>query len=247
MPQLQKFSNYILSQLPPDEIDRVATSLEAIDLPRGFEIAAFDQRIEHVYFLEGGIGSIIAVSPNGQKLEAGMFGMEAFAPLPPAAGFDHSLHEVLVQSPGRGYRIEIEMFWNLMQQCSIFRDLLVKAAYRIATQVSYTALSNAVHQVDERLARWLLMCHDRVAGDQLFLTHDYISLLLAVRRPSVTTALHVLEGSGFIKNERRMITVVDRQAMEEFARDAYGTPEKTIRKLPTRERRKPISSVPLPQ
>lgn len=98
-------------------------------------------------------------------------------------------------------------------------------------QTSYTALSNAVHPVDERLARWLLMCHDRVDGDELALTHEFLSLMLAVRRPSVTTALHVLEGNRFITAERGYITIRDRRRLEEFAGDAYGRPEAEYKRL----------------
>jgi CRP-like cAMP-binding protein len=85
--------------------------------------------------------------------------------------------------------------------------------------------------VNERLARWILMCHDRISGDELSLTHEYISVMLAVRRPSVTTALHVLEGNGFIRSTRGIVTIRNRTALEEFARDAYGRPEEEYRRL----------------
>lgn len=97
-------------------------------------------------------------------------------------------------------------------------------------QTSYTALSNAVHPIAERLARWLLMSDDRLDGD-LPLTHEFLSIMLAVRRPSVTTALHVLEGNGFIRAARGSIVVRDRAALEEFAGDAYGVPEAEYERL----------------
>lgn len=86
-------------------------------------------------------------------------------------------------------------------------------------------MSNAVHQVDERLARWLMMAHDRLRQNEFEITHDYMAVMLAVRRPSVTTALHVLEGNRFIRAERGSIIMRDRAAMAEFCRDAYGQPE----------------------
>jgi CRP-like cAMP-binding protein len=85
--------------------------------------------------------------------------------------------------------------------------------------------------VSERLARWLLMCHDRVQGNEIELTHEFLSLMLAVRRPSITTSLHILEGNGFIKAERGNITIRNRAALEEFAHDAYGKPEMAYRRL----------------
>lgn len=92
-------------------------------------------------------------------------------------------------------------------------------------------MSNAVHPIDERLARWLLMCHDRTIGNEMALTHEFLSIMLAVRRPSVTTALHVLEGNGFIQAERGYITVRDRHGLEDFARDSYGRPDAEYRRL----------------
>lgn len=112
-----------------------------------------------------------------------------------------------------------------MPNCGAFSDLLHRSAHNLGTQVSYTALTNAVHHVDERLGRWLLMCHDRLREDEFQITHDFMALMLAVRRPSVTTSLHVLEGNRFIRAERSRITIRNRRALEEFAQDAYGRPE----------------------
>ena len=100
------------------------------------------------------------------------------------------------------------------------------ATFTLWTQSTYTALSNAMHHVEERLARWILMCHDRVDGDRIELTHDFIAVMLGVRRPSVTTALHLLEGNKLIYSERGIVTVRDRLELEVFAADAYGIPER---------------------
>jgi CRP-like cAMP-binding protein len=107
----------------------------------------------------------------------------------------------------------------------------LRFAHAMTVQAHYTGLSNAVHPIDERLARWLLMCDDRTDGGKLELTHDFLSIMLAVRRPSVTTALHVLEGNGFIRSERGCIIIRNRRALEEFAGDAYGKPEAEYRRL----------------
>lgn len=231
MSLLDHLQNRILSRLPEDEEIAIQPLLELVDLPRDYQVATCNQRIEHIYFLEAGIGSVLSVSPEGQVAEAGMFGYEGFASTPPAAGSDLSLHDVVMQTPGFGHRIEVGALWSLLPQCPVLKDLLIKSLHNLATQVSYTALSNAVHPVDERLARWLLMCHDRVPGNELEITHEYISLMLSVRRPSVTTALHVLEGNGYIRSERKLITIRNRQAMEQFASDAYGKPEQEYLRL----------------
>jgi len=231
MPHPTAFRNQILSQLPADELAIVAPRLEHVELPRGFLIAGPDQDIKHIYFLEQGIGSVVSVSPGGQRAEAGMFGCEGFAPTPPIAGSTRSFHEVCIQSSGEGHRLPVATLAHLMTQCPLLSRLLIKSSHNLATQVSYTALSNAAHQVHERLARWLLMCHDRGRQNELTITHDYIALMLAVRRSSVTSALHVLEGNGFIRSERGRIYVKNRKAMEHFARDTYGIPEEEQRHL----------------
>lgn len=223
--------NRLLALLPQGERVAAEPHLESLVLEKDFCLAAADCDISHVYFLDEGIGSMVVVSPEGNRAEAGMFGSEGFAPVPPAVLSRRSLHEVIIQSAGSGHRIEVPALWGLMQSCPTLISLMARASHNLATQVSYTALSNAVHQVDERLARWLLMAHDRVHADELTITHEYISLMLAVRRPSVTTALHILEGNRFIHSERGVITIRNRKALEEFAHDAYGKPEEEYRHL----------------
>ena len=109
--------------------------------------------------------------------------------------------------------------------------LLLRFVQALSTQTAFTALSNAVHQIDERLARWILMCDDRLDGADMPLTHEFMSIMLAVRRPSVTTALHILEGNRLIRAERGCIVVRDRAGLEEFAGDSYGVPEREYERL----------------
>ncbi|MFC5991976.1 Crp/Fnr family transcriptional regulator [Limoniibacter endophyticus] len=219
------YQNNLLARLPAAEIASLEPFLEPVELRRGYLLAVPHQTIEYVYFLEQGLGSIVSVSPEGQKAEAGMFGYEGFSPTPPAVQSALSFHETIMQASGHGHRVKVEDLWNLMPGCHGLSELLHRSAHNLATQVSYTALTNAVHQVDERLGRWLLMCHDRLRRDELQITHEFLALMLAVRRPSVTTSLHVLEGNQFIRAQRGRITIRDRRALEEFAQDAYGRPE----------------------
>lgn len=226
-----QFQNKLLSLVPKSELNLLLPSLEAVDLPKGFVLAKLGETIEYVYFLEQGLGSVVSVSPEGQQAEAGMIGYEGFAPIPPVARAKTSFHDAVIQAEGHGYRISVAALWDAMDACPIFSGLLIRSSHNLATQVSYTALSNAIHHVDERLARWLLMSHDRLREDEFRITHDYMSLMLAVRRPSVTTALHVLEGNLFIRSERGAVIIRNRAAMQEFARDSYGRPEAEYKSL----------------
>jgi CRP-like cAMP-binding protein len=101
----------------------------------------------------------------------------------------------------------------------------------MAVQTSATAFANAEHTVEMRLARWLLMCHDRTDGDDLGLTHEFLSMMLGVRRPGVTTAIHVLEGNHLIRASRGLITVRNREGLETLADNAYGMPEAEYARL----------------
>ena len=129
---------------------------------------------------------------------------------------------------GSGHRIPCAAILAASDASATLRDVLLRFAQVLMVQTTYSVLANAVHHVDERLARWLLMCHDRSDSDDLALTHVFMALMLSVRRPSVTTALHVLEGNGFIRSDRGYVTIRDRVALEAFAGDCYGKPGEGI-------------------
>ncbi|NLS00406.1 Crp/Fnr family transcriptional regulator [Rhizobium sp. P38BS-XIX] len=233
MPDLKRSitRNRLLARLPEDEFESIRQQLEPADLARGFAIAGADRLIEDVYFLCSGIASVVTISADGQRAEAGMFGREGFSPMPAGVGGTMSVHEVFMQVEGDGFRMPLQLLLQALPEHPVFANLLARFIQTFASQISYTALCNANCQVDERLARWLLMCHDRVDGDEIALTHEFISATLSVRRPSVTTALHVLEGKKLVRAERGRITIRDRKGMEEFAGSSYGKPEEEYRRL----------------
>lgn len=223
--------NRLLALLPDNEMRCLGPKLELVSLERGIVLVGADRPIEHAYFLCSGIGSVVTVSPDGQRSEAGMFGREGFSPTSAGVGGTISIHEVLIQVEGEGYRITIDDMISALPQNPVFANLLARFVQTFASQISFTALCNANYQIDERLARWLLMCHDRVDGDEITLTHDFISSMLAVRRPSVTNAIHILEGKKLIRAERGRITIRDRRGLEAFAADIYGKAEEEYQHL----------------
>lgn len=228
---LTEFTNLLLRRLPPEDLDLLAPHCEHVPLPKNEVLVEPGEPFTHAIFPERGIGSIVTISPEGLEVESGLFGRDGCAPGALTMGAGSSPHRILMQVGGEGYRIDASAFRRALGASSSLRDLVLRYVQALSVQTSYTALSNAVHPIDERLARWLLMCHDRVDGDELPLTHEFISLMLAVRRPSVTTALHVLEGNRFIIAERGHITIRDRKRLEEFAGDAYGRPEAEYERL----------------
>ncbi|AIC30601.1 Crp family transcriptional regulator protein (plasmid) [Rhizobium etli bv. mimosae str. IE4771] len=246
---MQPKENRLLGLLPEDEYAAVVAHLEPCAIPRGFIIAPADAIIEHAYFPCAGIGSVINISPEGNRVEAGLFGRDGFAPAAAVVGASISVPEVAVQVPGFAYRLRQNTLLDLMNTQPVFASLLHKAVYVLATQAGFTALSNAVHEIDERLARWILMCHDRIDGNELALTHEFIALMLAVRRPSVTTALHLLEGYRFIRSVRGLVIVRDRAGLEDFASDAYGKAEDEYERLigPLRKSKRGPNDIPSPR
>jgi len=231
VPDQSTMQNRLLARLPEEEYRKIIVGMEKVHLKQGFVIVKADQPIDFVYFLCSGIGSVITVSEGRHQAEAGMFGREGFSPTSAGVGGTISVHEVLMQVEGEGYRMPLRATLAAITENPTFANLLARFIQTFASQVSYTALSNVNYQIDARLARWLLMSHDRVDGDEIGLTHDFISLMLGVRRPSVTTALHVLEGMKLVRSERGRITIRDRKGMEEFAGDSYGKPEEEYRRL----------------
>jgi CRP-like cAMP-binding protein len=218
-------ANELLAALPSPDFEAIAPHLEPVELPKGTVLAKPDEPVDYVHFVTRGIGSVVVVTAEGSRVEAGLFGIEGYVPAHAAAGARISPHEVVIQVDADAYRMTFDGFLQSMQDSCNFSLLVHRSVAAFTVQLSYTAASNALHSVEERLARWLLMCDDRMKGGDIRLTHDYIALMLAVRRPTVTTALHVLEGNRFIRAERGIITIRNRKAMEEFAGEAYGKPE----------------------
>ncbi|CUX24469.1 MULTISPECIES: Crp/Fnr family transcriptional regulator [Agrobacterium] len=218
-------ANILLSLLPDDIRHEVTSVCRPIKLALGDVLISAGAPVERVFFLLSGIASVVVVNKSGRKIEAGIVGREGFVPTGAVAGAQTNLTEIVTQAPGGALFMDIRSFEELLARYRVFSDILVFALHVSRTQVEYTASSNATQSVTERLARWLLMCHDRVEGDHLPLTHDFLSTMLAVRRASVTDALHVLESHGFIRSERGRITIRNRQTLETYAHDLYGMPE----------------------
>ena len=231
MPLQTDVRNRLLRLMPGEDFDRLAAHLRAVDLPLGMQMIEPDRPILHAHFPERGVGSITTVSDDGAEVESGLFGWDGVSGATLALGVPATPNRVLIQVAGDGWRIAAAPFARVLDESPTLRAFLLRYVQAMIVQTSYTALSNAVHPVDKRLARWILMCADRVDGDEIALTHEFLAIMLAVRRPSVTTSLHVLEGEGLIRATRGCVTLRDRAALERFAGDSYGRPEAAYREL----------------
>jgi CRP-like cAMP-binding protein len=181
--------------------------------------------IEHVCFLEEGIASVVATTRQGRRIEAGIIGREGLTGIPILLDTDRTPHECFIQTAGEGLRIRAEDLRRAMVASPSLQKHLLRFVQAFMVQMGQTALANGSYALEQRLARWLLMCHDRVDGDDLSTTHEFLSLMLGVRRAGVTVALQALEDRGAISPKWRRITVLDRAKLEGMAGDSYGVPE----------------------
>jgi len=190
-----------------------------------------NRRIDAIYFLEHGLASVVAMQANGKAAEVGLIGREGMTGTPVVLGNHRSPHAVFVQVAGRGQCIPAAELRKAMRASPSLHGRLLKFVQTFVIQTAQTAICNAHSKLDKRLARWILMAHDRLGGDALPLTHELLSLVLAVRRPGVTQALHALESRGLIGSARGSITVRDRKGLERSAAETYGLPEAEYRRL----------------
>ena len=190
-----------------------------------------NQQIETVYFMETGIASVVAVQPDETRVEVGLIGREGMSGMAVVLGGNQSPHATYIQVAGEGQRITAKELRKAMNASQSLHSLLLKFVQVFMVQTAHTAIANARANIDKRLARWILMAHDRTGGNTLPLTHEFLSLMLGVRRAGVTEALQSLRSRKLIENGRNKIVVRDRKGIERMAGGSYGTPEKEYRRL----------------
>jgi CRP-like cAMP-binding protein len=223
--------NALLGSLSASDFALLRPGLSPIDLPVRRQLENRNRRIEHVYFLARGLASMVISGGANHSIEVALVGKEGMTGLSLLLESDLSLHETFIQSAGRGWRISAADLRAAMTKSASLHSALLRFAHVLVCQMSYTGLSNGRYHLEERLARWLLMAHDRSESDTVTLTHEFLSTMLGVRRPGVTNALNALEKRDIILARRGAITVRDRSALEEAANGSYGAPEADYRRL----------------
>jgi len=223
--------NRLLLALSVQDVSLLQPQFERVPLPLRTCLAEPNTPIQHVYFLDEGIASVVASTPQGRRIEVGIIGREGLTGLPILVGTDRSPHECFIQTPGAGWRIRADDLRRALAASAALHQHLLRFVQAFMIQMGQTALANACHVIEQRLARWLLMCHDRVDGDELATTHEFLSLMLGVRRAGVTVALQALEERGLISTKRGQIVVLDRAGLEAVAGGSYGAAEAEYERL----------------
>jgi CRP-like cAMP-binding protein len=217
--------NRLLAVLSHADRDLLTPALEAVDLDLRDVLEAPNHPISHVYFVESGLVSVVGAAAPNHRIEVGMVGYEGMTGLSVVLGGDRSVNETLVQSAGSALRISTGSLREMLGASRSLTATLLRYVNVFMVQGSQTALANGRGRLDERLARWLLMWDDRIRPDVLTVTHDFLALLLGVRRQGVTVALHELEGRGLIRSTRGEVRILDREGLERAANGFYGIPE----------------------
>jgi CRP-like cAMP-binding protein len=226
----QPIRNKILRGLPKAECSGLFSKLEFVSLPVRTVLNESGEAIKFGYFMNEGLASVLSVMADGKTVEVGLFGREGFVGLPLAAGFASSATRVIVQVGGSGFRVSAKALVDALQECATLANRLQRFEQEMGLQSAQSAACNRVHDVDERLARWLLMSQDRLGGDMIALTQEFLAHMLGTRRASVTVAAGMLQKAGLITYTRGAVRVESRSGLEDAACECYKTMTRQIGK-----------------
>jgi len=216
-------TNKLLAALPRKDYQRLLVGLEQVTLTFGDILYEPGQPIQHVYFPNNSLISLLTLADGHLALEVGMVGLEGMAGAPVALGITNSPVRALVQGEGTAMRMHAAGFHKEFQQSQALQQLLFRYTHVLMVQVTQTAACNRFHVVEQRLARWLLMTLDRVGVDHFMLTQEFLSHMLGVRRGGVTNAASGLQKRKLISYSRGNITILDRAGLEAYACGCYRT------------------------
>jgi len=228
---LETQKNALLRRLDPADLDRLKPHLRETFLDLHTPLEKAGHTIEFVYFPRSGLASVVAKKEWGANAEVGVIGFEGMTGSALVMGDDRAPHDCFIQIQSDALVIDASQFNSALATSGTLRPFLMRYVHAFHIQATYTALINARCKIEERLARWLLMCDDRVVGNRLVITHQYLAVMLGVRRPAVTVALQVIEGRGLIQSRRGEVIIRDREGLIHLANGGYGEPEAEYRRL----------------
>jgi CRP-like cAMP-binding protein len=223
--------NQLLAAMSTADLGLLRPHLRPVAMELLKDMERPNRRIETVYFMEAGIASVVAVQANETRIEVGLIGYEGMSGTAIVLGDDQSPHSTYIQAAGQAQRISAKQLRHAMGASETLRSVLLKFVQVFMAQTAQTAIANARAHIDQRLARWILMAHDRTRDNTLMLTHEFLALMLGVRRAGVTEALQSLKRQKLIDTGRNQIIILNRRGIEQAAGNYYGLPEKEHRRL----------------
>ena len=213
--------NRLLLALPASNLKRLMPELEQIHCQRGQVLMDADSPLDHIYFPDSGVVSVVAVYADGTIIEMATIGREGCTGVQAVLGAKQSSVRLLVQIPGSAARMSRPAFARAMGSMPSFRSIMYAYLHAFLEQVLVSVACNGAHSLQERLARWLLMMRDRGDDDALRITQSLLAEMLGVQRPTITHAARKLERAGLIERGRRQVTVLDRQGLTKASCECY--------------------------
>lgn len=213
--------NELLLNLPDKECHAIYSELVFLPLRTHDVLNEDGAAIPYAYFMNSGLASVLNVMEDGKSVEVGLTGKEGFVGLPLIVGFKTSPSRVIVQIAGSGYRISASALIAILPKCRTLEKRLHRFAQVLAAQAAQIAACNRLHEVDERLARWLLMSRDRIGSDLVPLTQEFLAHMLGTRRSSVTVAASILQKADLINYTRGQVNIVNSKGLEAAACECY--------------------------
>ncbi len=219
---LQAFcKNLILSSIPAETFQELAPYLVPMELGVGLTLHEPSKSMDAVFFLEDGICSVIMTMEDGVSVEVSVIGREGVVGTPILLGTGMSPHRSIMQVPGRGYRLAARVLIRVVDTSAGLRSCLMRSVHGLLVQTSQTAACNRLHELNGRLARWLLMCRDRVTGTELEITQEILAVMLGTGRTSVTLAAGALQRARLISYSRGRLTILNHAGLEKAACECY--------------------------
>ncbi len=215
-------------RLSPAELESLTPHLKEVVLEQGAVLQEQGERVDHVYFPGDGIVSLMAVMRQGDAIETATVGREGAIGLLSGHGPRRAHTRAVVQVSGSAMRIAAPRFRKVAEESQAIRDMIGRYGEVLLIQVQQTAACNALHDVEERLSRWLLQARDRVDDNTIRLTHEFLSQMLGVRRPTVTVVARMLQDAGLIRYHRGHIEIIDRRGLEARACECYAVIRREI-------------------
>lgn len=215
MIQQEAVRNHILASLPADEFRQLSPLLTAVTLEGGQVLYGAEEPVRHIYFITQGLLSLVSTLEDGTSIEVSAVGREGLVDLTALLGAEASTHQAMMQVGGGALRMRVAEARETFQRLPHFRDRLLRYTRLMLTLISQTAVCNTLHTVEERLARWLLVCGRRLEADTLPLTHEFLSHMLGVRRSGVTVASGILQRAGLIRHSRGQLTILDAEGLRD--------------------------------
>jgi CRP-like cAMP-binding protein len=225
------YKNLFLAVLPPRDMALLQPALQFVELPQGEVLSEPGQRVSDVVFIEAGMVSVLTTMQDGSTIETSTLGRESIIGVLSAIGDHRSNVRAIVQITGSGWKIRASDFRVAVDKSRILRNLVLLSSELAMAQTQQIAACNALHSAEARLCRWILQVRDRIGGNVITLTQDFLAQMLAVRRPTVTLIAQKLQNAGLIRYRRGRITITDHEGLEKLACECVGEIRKKTRQI----------------